>query len=75
MNLLSAKEASHLTGLAQTRHGKEFLYLLDKIKDASMNGENFYYYSGQIDEEIKNLLRKLGYTVNPHYRDKDVIVW
>lgn len=75
--LMSAVEAGYIAELAKTRHGNDLLYMLDEIKRECRKGKNSYYHSGEIEEEVKNMLQKLGYQIlkNPYHSKKDTVTW
>lgn len=70
--LISASEASKLTEESKVESASEILGKInDQILEAAKKGESELYYSGSINEQVRQILTDAGYRVNGMYEDRD----
>lgn len=60
--IIYAGEAKRIADDVSMRaHEKELSDIMEKIKDASNKGRHEIYENGRLDQQIVNILKKLGY--------------
>lgn len=70
--LISASEASRLTEESKTECSSEILAKINnQILEAAKKGNSEIYYSGSINEQVREILTDAGYRVRGMYEDGD----